>query len=356
MKIVVWGINAPETGLGQQTARVAAALRKIGKVFVLNYGNKRSDIDSGVLDTQHCDIGYMQGILKTADLIVSVGDLWNCIQIAEIMPYAQAPWVAFYGVEGETFPIRGFAKNSIVNIASIVQRVDYHLVFSTHARDIMGQLSNNPIDVLPPFVVPLTSPPTDWHDVFGIPLDKKIALFVGENISRKGLPYLLLIAEKIREKYHTVIHCHRRYSEIGIDLEMACARKNYITLNSIVYDKNVVNMYAGADVFVSPHMAEGFGMCIAEAAAAGCKILATDQGGVRDYLPQGCLVTPLSYNYYLQAGGVGYNAALPDVDVFAERLLDESSLIGCDFKNDWGQFEAKIINVAKKAQKRHWYQ
>jgi glycosyltransferase involved in cell wall biosynthesis len=50
----------------------------------------------------------------------------------------------------------------------------------------------------------------------------------------------------------------------------------------------VADLFAGADLYASPHRSEGFGLTIAEAMAAGKPVVATDYGGSRDLLDAAC--------------------------------------------------------------------
>ena len=47
-------------------------------------------------------------------------------------------------------------------------------------------------------------------------------------------------------------------------------------------------LYEAADIYASPHRSEGFGLTVAEAMARGKPVVASDYGGVRDFLDAGC--------------------------------------------------------------------
>ena len=49
----------------------------------------------------------------------------------------------------------------------------------------------------------------------------------------------------------------------------------------------VDEIYNRSSIFLSPSLAEGFGLPPAEAAACGCALVCTDSGGVRDYAEHG---------------------------------------------------------------------
>jgi glycosyltransferase involved in cell wall biosynthesis len=52
-------------------------------------------------------------------------------------------------------------------------------------------------------------------------------------------------------------------------------------------ERIVQEFYNGSSIVVSPSRAEGFAFPPAEAAACGCAIVATDSGGLRDFVENG---------------------------------------------------------------------
>jgi glycosyltransferase involved in cell wall biosynthesis len=57
-----------------------------------------------------------------------------------------------------------------------------------------------------------------------------------------------------------------------------------IPITEILSDQQINALYGVTDVFVSAHRSEGWGLCISDAMASGCLVIATNYSGPRDYL------------------------------------------------------------------------
>lgn len=86
----------------------------------------------------------------------------------------------------------------------------------------------------------------------------------------------------------------------------------------------VKSLIAGADVLVSLHRAEGFGLTPAEAMALGTPVLVTGWSGVMDFMdPDSALLVPSTQTKVKDPQGIypaGQNWAEPDLDAAAEGL------------------------------------
>ena len=89
------------------------------------------------------------------------------------------------------------------------------------------------------------------------------------------------------------------------------------------YDQ-VKSLIAGADVLISLHRAEGFGLTPAEAMALGVPVVATAWSGVLDFLDQSCaMLVPFALTPVKDPQGIygsGQTWADPDTDAAAEML------------------------------------
>jgi len=86
----------------------------------------------------------------------------------------------------------------------------------------------------------------------------------------------------------------------------------------------VQSLIAGADVLISLHRAEGFGLTPAEAMALGTPVLATAWSGVVDFMDDACaLLVPFTPTPVNDPQGVyrGQSWAEPDIAVAADALL-----------------------------------
>ena len=86
----------------------------------------------------------------------------------------------------------------------------------------------------------------------------------------------------------------------------------------------VQSLIAGADVLVSLHRAEGFGLTPAEAMALGTPVLATAFSGVLDFMDEDCaLMVPYTLTPVVDPQGVyrGQSWAEPDIEAAARALV-----------------------------------
>jgi len=120
----------------------------------------------------------------------------------------------------------------------------------------------------------------------GLPLDKRIVLFVGNIIPLKGVLYLIESLEHVkfddvqciilgapvdREYFDTV---KNRLNEIDADVRF---------FDAVPYSEVAVWMNA-ADVFVLPSNEEAFGLVALEALACGTPTIATAVGGLKEFI------------------------------------------------------------------------
>lgn len=77
--------------------------------------------------------------------------------------------------------------------------------------------------------------------------------------------------------------------EQGAQLQQLCdAAEGVVLINRALDLDTMRNLMAIADIYASPHCAEGFGLTVAEAMAMGKIVVATDYSGTRDFLDDSC--------------------------------------------------------------------
>ena len=121
-------------------------------------------------------------------------------------------------------------------------------------------------------------------------IDGPMLLFVGRHTDQKGIGHLLYAMKKIRRTDVTLViggsghqtdQLKQFASLLGIDEQ--------VKFVGYIPSETLGDYYEAADVFVSPSLAEPFGLTITEALAAGAHVVAT-RSGVRETLPDGLLI------------------------------------------------------------------
>lgn len=126
---------------------------------------------------------------------------------------------------------------------------------------------------------------------------KKIILFVGQIIPRKGIEYLIKSIKYIMKMHSEKnIVCliigkgeaMKKMKKIvkKLDLEEFIIFTGEITLNELV------SAYESADVYVLPSLSEGLPTTILEALYFGLPVVATDIPGIRDHFKDFALLVP----------------------------------------------------------------
>ncbi len=123
------------------------------------------------------------------------------------------------------------------------------------------------------------------HDIDGTML-----LFLGRHTDQKGISYLLYALSKLRRDDVTLVlggkgHLTdqlKRFTELlGIEDDVVFA--GYIP------EADLGDYYASADLFVSPSLAEPFGITIVEALSVGTRVVASESGAA-ELLPEDCVI------------------------------------------------------------------
>jgi glycosyltransferase involved in cell wall biosynthesis len=156
-------------------------------------------------------------------------------------------------------------------------------------------------------------PDRSWlRETFGLSRKQKILLHVGRLAKEKNLEFLLqAVAQAMardRDLVLLVAGTGDRVPRLK-ELSQTLGLGSRVVFHGQMQPAELVNAYAGADLFVFTSKTETQGLVILESMAAGTPAVAVDAPGVRDTIQDGV-------NGYLTP---------EDVDVFSERIL---SLIG----------------------------
>jgi glycosyltransferase involved in cell wall biosynthesis len=128
----------------------------------------------------------------------------------------------------------------------------------------------------------------DYKSELGI--EGKMLFFVGRHTDQKGISYLLYALSKLQRDDVTLViggsgHLTdqlERFAEL-LDLEDTVRFVGYVP------EEELGDYYASADLFVSPSLAEPFGITIVEALSVGTRVVATECGAA-EILPDDCII------------------------------------------------------------------
>ncbi|GAB3721846.1 glycosyltransferase [Spirosoma lituiforme] len=196
-----------------------------------------------------------------------------------------------------------------------------------------------------------TLPPKgSFRRKFGLPMDKKLVLFMSRLNAKKGLDLLLPgFRDYVQKHPDTVL------ALAGSDDGYEATARQFIDQHNLGDSIRMVGMLTGddkkaaladADLFTLPSYSEGFSMAVLEAMAAGTPTLVSDRVGfgetIRAHEAAGLLtsLTPEAVRDGLEkllgndqlrrqvsANATALLKAQYDIDIVAKRLLDEYTKI-----------------------------
>lgn len=167
---------------------------------------------------------------------------------------------------------------------------------SHYCAELFAAQDEAPVDVIPHPVPVLPEPQADRTAVLerlGLPAKARIILYVFDGSSylvRKNPAALVraFAASGLAEKGWTLVlktkHLMDRPEEGAAFGALARATAGVMLIDRTLPAEELRQLWAVADIYASPHCSEGFGLTIAEAMAAGKRVVATDFGGSTDYL------------------------------------------------------------------------
>lgn len=121
-------------------------------------------------------------------------------------------------------------------------------------------------------------------------IDGTMLFFVGRHTDQKGLSYLLYALSKLQRDDVTLV--------LGGSGHLTAQLEQFATLLGIddsvrfpgfIPQAEIGDYYASADLFVSPSLAEPFGMTIVESLSVGTRVVASESGAA-EVLPDDCVI------------------------------------------------------------------
>jgi alpha-maltose-1-phosphate synthase len=137
---------------------------------------------------------------------------------------------------------------------------------------------------------------------FGLPLDKAqllknnvlVGFFLGNHTRNKGLPVLLEAMSRVETPYVLIVGGKKR-SEIDYSAyERRSTSSQRIVFTDFLTEEEVSSIYAYADIFIFPSLADTLPLVVLDAMASGLPILSTFVGGIPYQVDNSCgyLVEP----------------------------------------------------------------
>jgi len=170
---------------------------------------------------------------------------------------------------------------------------------SGYCAELFAAQDEAPVDLIPHPVPVLPDPVVERAAALkrlGLAPKTRIILFVFDGSSylvRKNPAALIraFAASGLGEKGWALVlktkHLMDRPEEGTTLRVLAESVKGVVLIDRTLPADELRTLWAVSEIYASPHCSEGFGLTIAEAMAAGKKVVATDFGGSRDYLDAG---------------------------------------------------------------------
>lgn len=239
-------------------------------------------------NSQHRDLNTLPNVIGQVDpmLVFTLGD----IQHFEYVPYRKPPhipWVAW-------FPWDNADDRALQSFIHILRTIDVKVAISKFQTDflrkrgvVVHETIYNIVDT--DVFKPMAQKETDLFYSLNPGLnDKKILLFVGRPNWRKRISHILCIFEKLLHKRDDIIlYLHVNFRDAcsendlvellhGLDIydQVAITRQEQWTLG--IASEFLNKLYNVADLYITPHGGEGFGLPIAEAMACKTPFVATN--------------------------------------------------------------------------------
>lgn len=171
---------------------------------------------------------------------------------------------------------------------------------SRFVADAVRRAGSRPVRVVP-HPMPVPDPAPLGRDAFGLPVDAFVTLAMfdaGSSLARKNpLAAIRAHREAFGDRPDCILvlktHGTRDAGAAWAEVAAAAQGPNIRILDTVLPERDRWALMAAADVLVSPHRAEGYGLSIAEAMALGRPVVATGWSGNMDFMTGlGCHALP----------------------------------------------------------------
>lgn len=124
----------------------------------------------------------------------------------------------------------------------------------------------------------------EFREEYDIPLDKKVILFLGGLIARKGVPELLDAVGRVTKSFPEALFLIVGDGLLWREVEQCAATQSAVRAYRWVPESEKHKLYALSDVFILPSKSEGQPITLLEAMASQLHIVTTPVGGVSETL------------------------------------------------------------------------
>jgi len=164
-------------------------------------------------------------------------------------------------------------------------------------------------------------------------IDGKMLFFVGRHTDQKGLSYLLYGLSKLPRDDVTLVlggtgHLTDQLKRFAELLGIA----DQLIFEGFLPQAELGDYYASADLFVSPSLAEPFGITIVESLSVGTRVVACESGAA-ELLPEDCVIE-VEPDSDVIADGIEYALSLDSPIAYEERTWEDVADEHVEFYNE----------------------
>lgn len=184
----------------------------------------------------------------------------------------------------------------------------------------------------------------NFINTFGLK-NKKVILFVGPLIRRKGVEYLLKSIQDVANQFDDVVFLFvggGDYLNNAMQQSKLLEIEEYVCFTGAISDLELLYAYKSSDIFVLPSVSEGLPTTILEAFSFALPVISTDIPGVRDHFKDYALLVP------------PYNSG--DLAMAIKKLLGNSDLANTLGQNGKNLVESQFTwdNVATQIENMYY--
>lgn len=132
--------------------------------------------------------------------------------------------------------------------------------------------------------------------------DKKLVLYVGRIIPRKGIEYLIKSIGIVAQKYNDVLFIligDGEYEQTAKQLCEDTGVSNHVLFLSALSDESLFSYYKSAQIFILPSLSEGLPTTILEAMYFNTPVISTNIPGIRNHFKDVALLVSPKNEYEL---------------------------------------------------------